>query len=280
MFFCNILYLKGENINGDHMKILITGACSGIGFLTGVTLASRGHKVIMTTHTNKQIETLNIKLKKLNLDIQTFKLDLNCSEDINKLKEVDIDILINHAGIGIGGSLIDLDIGEVRKNYEINFFRSFELVKVFCKNLIRKKKSGKVIITSSIAGVIPFEFLGSYCSSKAAITMMARCLRKELKMIDSNIDVSVIEPGAYKTGFNKVMIDTVEESISNKSSFYYKKKKILNILKFKFNIIERRSLNTIVYQIIKCVEDKDTKFIYSAPFFQSLMKKVYTILFY
>ena len=110
--------------------------------------------------------------------------------------------------------------------------------------------------------------------------MMARCLRKELKMIHSNIDVSVIEPGAYKTGFNQIMIDKVEETISDKSPFYHQKKQILSILKLKFNIMEERRLDTIVYQIIKCVEDKHAKFIYSAPFFQGLMKKIYSFLFY
>lgn len=207
------------------MKILITGACSGIGFLTGITLAYRKHEVIMATHTQEQLESLKNKLKNFALDIKSCKLDLTNNEDIKKIKLFDIDVLINHAGIGIGGSIIDLDMNEVRKNYEVNFFSSFELVKLFCNDLIRKNKKGKVIITSSIAGVIPFEFLGSYCSSKASITMMARCLRKELKLIDSDIDISVIEPGAYKTGFNQVMIDKVEENISDKSPFYYKKSK-------------------------------------------------------
>lgn len=262
------------------MKVLITGACSGIGFLTGITLADRKHEVIMTTHTEEQLKTLNFKLKKLNLDIKTFKLDLNNKEDIIKFKACDIDILINHAGIGIGGSIIDLDIDNVRKNFEINFFKSFELVKIFCKNLIKSNKKGKVIITSSIAGIIPFEFLGSYCSSKAAITMMARCLRKELKLINSDIEISVIEPGAYKTGFNQVMLDKAEEVIDNKSPFFLKKIQILSILRLKFNIMEQRRLNSIVFQIIKCVEDKNTKFIYSAPVLQILLKKMYILLFY
>lgn len=262
------------------MKILITGACSGIGFLTGITLAYRKHKIIMTTHTKKQLEILNNKIKALNLNIETFKLDITDEFDIDKFKMLDIDVLINHASVGVGGSLIDLDMNEIRNNFEINFFKSFDLVKIFCNKLIKENKKGKVIITSSTASVIPFEFLGSYCSSKAATTMMARCLNKELRIIDSKIDISVIEPGAYKTGFNQVMIDKAYDSISKNSIFFSKKEEIIGILRLKFNILEKKRLNSIVYKIIMCVEEEKNDFIYCAPFFQSLMKKVYSVLFY
>lgn len=262
------------------MKILITGASSGIGFLTGITLAYRNHEVIMCTHTEEQLYNLNIKLNELNLDIKTIKLDLINKEDINKFKSLNIDVLINHAAMGMGGSIIDINLDEVKELYEVNFFNSFELVKIFCNNLIKQNRKGKVIITSSLAGVVPFEFLGGYCSSKAAITMMARCLKKELKSINSNIQVSLIQPRAYKTGFNEFMIDKVSDSINYKSPFFYKRDQILRILRLKFNIIEQRKLTSIVCQIIKCVEIENNNFIYSTPIFQTFIKKLYSCLFY
>lgn len=273
-------YKKYVNtIIGDNMKILITGATSGIGYLTGLTLASRGHKIIMTTHNLKQLEYLNNKLKSFDFEIETFKLDLLDKEDLKLIDKYDIDVLINHAGVGIGGSLLDLDIEEIKNNFEVNFFSSFDLAKRFCNKLLKQNKKGKLIITSSIAGSIPFEFLGSYCSSKSAITMMARCLRKELNIIDSNIDVSVIEPGAYKTGFNQVMIDKIYSSIDNNSVFYNQKENIYSTVKLKFSIMEKKSLESIVCQIIRAVEDKNNKFIYSAPLSAKIMKKLYLCFF-
>ena len=262
------------------MKVLITGATSGIGFLTGIVLNDRNHKVYMTTHTKEQLETLNNNLSQMGInDINTFKLDITNTDDVEKIKELDIDVLINHAGIGIGGSIIDIDIDKVKENFEVNFFSTFNLSKIFCNKLLAENKKGKLLITSSIAGIIPFEFLGSYCSSKAAITMMASCLRKELKYKKSNISVSLIEPGSYKTGFNQVMVDSVDYNIDESSYFYDIREKIYNILNLQFDIVEKRDINSIVCQIIKAVEDKQNKFIYTAPFSQKLIKKIYLLLF-
>lgn len=259
------------------MNILITGATSGIGFLTGISLADRGHKVFMTTHTEKQLKTLNNKIKNINIEVETFKLDITDSSDILKLKNLDIDILINHAGIGIGGSIIDLDIEELRKNFDVNFFSSFNLVKIVANKIIKEGKKGRIIITSSIAGTIPIEFLGSYCSTKSAITMMAKCLNKELKLVGSNINVIIIEPGVYDTGFNQRMIDSIEKSINRDSIFLSIKNKIHKKLSSEFKFIEHKKYNSIVVQIIKAVEEKNPKLVYKAPLSQSIMSRLYRI---
>ena len=262
------------------MKILITGAASGIAFLTGITLNDRNHSVYMTTHNASQLDFLNNKLDLMNIkNITTFKLDITNEDDQNLIKNLDIDVLINHAGVGVGGSIIDLDIDKVKENFEINFFSTFYLSKIFCNKLIEENKRGKLIIMSSIAAVIPIEFLGSYCSSKAAITMMANCLRKELKYKNSKIAVSVIEPGAYKTGFNQAMVDSVDLSFNKSSYFYNIREKIYNILRMQFDLAEKKDINSIACQIIKAVEDAHNKFIYTAPFSQKIMKKIYLLFF-
>ena len=262
------------------MKVLITGAESGIGFLTGITLSDRGHIVYMTTHTEKGKENLIKKIDAMSIkNVNIFKLDITSFRDRNKILELDIDVLINHAGIGVGGSIIDLDINKVKENFNVNFFDSFDLVKIFCNSLINNNKKGKIIITSSIAGVMPIEFLGSYCSSKAAITTMAACLRKELKMKTSDIQISVIEPGAYKTGFNEFMIDTIDLSIDKNSYFYDISTVINNKLTKIFTLIEKKNINSIVCKIVKSVEDKNNKFIYTAPLLQVIAKKIYLLFF-
>lgn len=259
------------------MKVLITGACSGIAFLTGISLNERGHTVYMTTHTEKQRITLENKLMSMNIHgINVFKMDIG-ADDINKIKKLDIDVLINHAAIGIGGSILNLEIDKVRENFDINFFSSFTLAKIFLNKLIKENRKGKVIFTSSMAGYFPLEFLGSYCSTKSAITMMAKCLRKELKYKNSNIQISVIEPGAYRTGFNQVMIDTINSCINKNSYFYDVKNQVGFLLNLKFKLTEKKNLNSIVCQILKAVEDKNNRMFYSAPLFQNIFKKIYLL---
>lgn len=261
------------------MKILITGATSGIGFLTGVTLSNRGHKVIMTTRTDKDLKLLQEKIKKLNLkNIETYRLDISNSEDKKLIEKKDFDVLINNAAIGIGGSIVDLEISKIKENFEINVFSTIELTKMFCNKKIEQNKNGKIIILSSIAGYLPIEFLGSYSATKAALIAITKALRKELKILGKKIDINLIIPGAYKTGFNQIMIDSVFNSIDNKSIFYNLKSKIYNMLNIKFNIIEKRKLESIVSQIILAVECDSNRFIYSAPLLQNMIKKVYLLI--
>ncbi len=84
-----------------------------------------------------------------------------------------------------------------------------------------KKKSGKIIVISSLAGIYPVSFIGSYSSSKAALIKITETLRREVKLIDKNIKFCLIEPGFYYTGFNQVMFDEAYDTLD----IYFKNKK-------------------------------------------------------
>ncbi len=259
------------------MKILITGSSSGIAFLTGITLSSRGHFVYMTTHTNEEAHNLKEKVDALGLKIMVFKLDITDNEDRKILNTLDIDVLINNAGIGVGGSVLDLDISDIRKNFEVNYFSSYDIVRRVGNRMIKNNKEGKIIIISSLAGIFPIQFLGSYCSSKAAISSMATSLRKELKTLKSKVKVVLIEPGAYKTGFNQVMIDEVDKNITKDSVFYHYKNKIYKDLNKMFQISEKKKVDSIVVKIIEAVESSNPKYKYRAPLLQRILTKIYLI---
>ena len=84
------------------MKILITGATSGIGFKTGIDLIKKGHFVFFTTHRDKQIITTKDKLKELGLleNASVFKLDITSEDDRKLIYDLDIDVLICNAAVG------------------------------------------------------------------------------------------------------------------------------------------------------------------------------------
>lgn len=259
------------------MKILITGARSGIAFLTGITLASRNHFVYMTTHTKEEAIKLKEVVDELGLKVMVFKLDINIESDRKIIEELDIDVLINHAGIGIGGSILDVPMEEVKKNFDVNYFNSYDLVKRVVNRMIKNNKEGKVIIMSSTAGIIPIPFLGSYCSTKSAISTMATSLRRELKMIKSRVKVVLIEPGAYKTGFNQVMISDIDQNMVPSSVFFKDREEIYNKLTKLFDLIESRKLDSIVVKIIQAVESKNPKAKYRAPLLQRIFTRIYLI---
>ena len=132
---------------------------------------------------------------------------------------------------------------------------------------------------SSIAGIIPVPFLESYCATKASIIKLTEALNLELKLLDCNIDVCLITPGLYKTGFNQMMFDKKYEWMDIDSYF----KKQISIIKKSENIIltlfEKKNLDSIVKKITKAIVSKKTHFIYSAPFSQYLFSKIYRLFF-
>lgn len=259
------------------MKILITGARSGIAFLTGITLAYRGHFVYMTTHTKEEATKLKEIVDFMNLKVMVFKLDILDEEDRKLINTLDIDVLINNASIGVGGSILDLPIEKVKENFEVNYFSSYDIVRRIGNRMIKNNKDGKIIIMSSTAGIIPIPFLGTYCSTKSAISTMATSLRRELKTLKSKVKVVLIEPGAYKTGFNQVMIDDIDKNMDIDSVFYNDKEKINIYLHKMFDLIEKKELDSIVVKIIEAVECKNPKTKYRAPLLQRIMTRIYLI---
>ena len=219
-------------------RILYTGARSGIAINTINKIINEDYYLYLTVHTDKQLEYLQNKYKN-NKNIECFKLDITDKKDREKIKNLDIDILINNAAIGEGGSLAEIDMDRVRNNFETNVFSSFEIVQIVLKRMI-KKDNGKIIIMSSLASVIPLNFLGAYCGTKASISHMARILKKELKLITSKIKVVLIEPGMYHTGFNQVMLDNKYNNNIN-SYFNYQIRQIRKKENFIFSLLEKKN---------------------------------------
>ena len=262
------------------MKILITGAASGIGYNLAKELIKRRHIVYITVHHNKEIKSVRRKLRKDNIlrNVYVFKMNITSKKDLSLLDDLDIDVLVNQAGIGIGGSLLDIDVKDIRENFETNFFSTLEITKKFIDKKKKEDKKGKVLITASLAGLMPIPFLGSYCSTKSALITMGMCLDKELKKSNSKVRLKLILPGAYKTGFNQVMIESFAKSIDNSDYFIYSNDLVIDQKRF-FNVIESLDISSIVYQMIEAIESNNNKLFYKAPLSQKIFTKLYMLLF-
>lgn len=256
------------------MKILITGATGGIGFSTGVNLIKRGHFVYFTVHRVEQIKTVVEKLKELDLlaNASVFQLDITKEKNRKLIYNLEVDCLICNASIGYGGSILDIPISSLKKNFEVNVFSNLELIQIYCGHLFLEKRKGKVVVMSSLAGVIPIPFLGSYCATKASLISITTCLKKELKLITDDIKIKLIEPGIFNTGFNDVMIEN-----KNKSIYFSSLEPTLTETESKlFNLVGHNSTNSIVSKIIQAVESNSNRLVYSTPFFQKLGARIYS----
>jgi short-subunit dehydrogenase len=256
--------------------ILITGAGSGIGKDTAITLAKRGHKVIATTETEEQSIALQKEITSLGIGLTIFKLDITNENDRRKVEDYDLDVLINNAGIGESGSLAEIDFNKVRHNFEVNVFSSFEISQLALKKMFVKKQ-GTILFISSLAGRITMPFLGPYCMTKFAISSGAEAMRSEIHSVFKNIHISLIEPGAFHTGFNQKNISKKYDWMNQQSSFY----PIINSLKAKeewqFKMVESLSTTSIVKKIISATEAKKPKLRYSAPWWQAFGVRILRI---
>lgn len=259
------------------MNILITGSSSGIGYHTGVKLLKRGDFVYFTTHLDSQVKSLEEKLRHLNISNQymVMKLDITLEKDRKKLYDLDIDVLINNAAIGVGGSILDLDISRVKENFEVNVFSTIEMIQTYAASLFLNQKKGKTIVMASLAGIIPIPFMESYCATKASLITFITALRRELTFIKSDLEVCLVEPGIYITGFNEVMIDNKEE----KSMFQDIYPQITCFQKKLFKLLGKKNLDSISNKVVKATVSRNTKLIYRAPLSQVVGAKIYMLLF-
>lgn len=266
---CNVFF-----IGGDMKKILFTGARSGL-INKVIDEIKNDYFIYLTVRTEKQLENMIEKYKNFS-NVIPLKLDITNKKDVDNILKYDIDILVCNSAIGYGGSILEIPFDKVRENYEVNVFANFELIQKILKKMLYKG-NGKIIIMSSLASIFPIPFLGSYCSSKASISSLASSLKKEIKMLNKNIKIKLIEPGLFRTGFNEVMSDNKYDL--NESYFDKVKDNILKKENFILNVIAKRKYSSITKKIINAIKSDDNKFIYRAPFSHVFVSKFYQIFF-
>lgn len=255
------------------MNILITGAASGIGYLTALTLAKRNHSVYLTCHTDLEVEIINDKIKDYE-NITVLKIDVTDEEDRKTVLDLNVDCLISNAAICQGGSIIEVDIDKMKDNFNVNVFSNFLLVREVLKQMI-EKDSGRIIMISSIISSMPLAFAGIYSATKASVSNITYSLKKELWLMGSNVEVALVEPGLYHTGFNDILLDS---KYNNGIYFSDIKKELYTVEHYVFNLLEKKELDSIVVQIIRAVEDKKLKKVYRAPLLHVILSKLYGII--
>ena len=183
--------------------VVITGAGSGFGKGASLALAARGHHFIATTETEAQAAELSEAAPQLTVE----KVDIT-TNDVAKAAAWDIDVLINNAGAGQTGPMADVPIDRVRHLFDVNVFGTLAMTQAVLPGMVAKK-AGRIIIVSSIAGVMTGPSMGPYSMTKHALEAMGKAMRGELA--DQGIDVTLLNPGPYLTGFNDRMADSMWE---------------------------------------------------------------------
>ncbi len=186
--------------------ILVTGAGSGFGKAAAIELASRGHAVIATTETIEQADALRAKHPALT----TMKLDVTSADDVAQAAELEVDVLINNAGMGVMGPMATVPMDKVRAVFEVNVFGMVAMSQAVIPGM-KKRGWGRIINVSSVAGILASPLTSPYSMTKHAVEAFTKSLRGELA--PHGIDVTKVNPGPYNTGFNDRMVDGITEYI-------------------------------------------------------------------
>ncbi len=181
---------------------IVTGANSGIGRSTAITLAKNDYTVFATMRSLERGEKLREIAQELNLEIKAVELDVSDTDSVNQgineiLNQTDqIDILINNAGVGSNAVIEDVDIESDKSVFETNFWGVVRCIQAVLPTM-RQQKSGHIIQVSSIAGRVGLPAQPIYSASKWALEGLSENLAHDLSSF--GVRVSIIEPGVTRT---------------------------------------------------------------------------------
>ncbi|WP_339432060.1 MULTISPECIES: SDR family oxidoreductase [unclassified Pseudomonas] len=195
---------------------LITGCSSGIGRALADAFKSAGFEVWATARKPEDIAALSVAgFTAIQLDVNDGAALEQLGERINQ-QHGSLDVLINNAGYGAMGPLLDGGVPAMQRQFETNVFSIIGVTRALFPALRRGK--GLVVNIGSVSGVLVTPFAGAYCASKAAVHALSDALRMELAPL--GIRVMEVQPGAIQSSFAKSAGHEAEQLINEQSPWF------------------------------------------------------------
>ena len=186
------------------MKALITGASSGMGRDMARYLATLNWDLVLVARRKEKLEEL---AKELKVNVKIIEMDLAKEENVYKLydkvKNDDIDFLINNAGFGLFGKFYKTDLERELEMIDVNVKAYHILTKLFLQDFCKKDK-GIILNVCSSAGFLAGPNMATYYATKNYITKLTLAIREELKHQNSKVVICALCPGPVNTEFTKV----------------------------------------------------------------------------
>jgi NAD(P)-dependent dehydrogenase (short-subunit alcohol dehydrogenase family) len=206
--------------------VLITGGTDGLGKATAVHLAERGYRVIAAGRSASKRAELTELGKTRSLPLSTVEMDVCSDASVNAAVQsvIDsygaIDVLINNAGVGYMAVVEELQMEDFKQQFETNVFGVLRVTQAVLPGM-RQRRRGRIVMLSSVAGLVSPPTYGAYSSSKHALEGLSNALRLELYPF--HIAVVLIEPGYIVTNFQQTAKDLAQRyAESGKSGPYGK----------------------------------------------------------
>jgi NAD(P)-dependent dehydrogenase (short-subunit alcohol dehydrogenase family) len=193
-------------MGNEQHTVLITGGTDGLGRAAALLLAEKGYRVYAAGRSPEKRAEIDRLATNGKLPLESLELDVCDENSVSRSvqyvrqKSGNLDVLINNAGVGLMAVAEELKLDDLRRLYETNIFGLLRMTQAVLPHM-RARKSGRILMLSSVAGILTPPTYAAYSSSKHAVEALSNALRLELYPF--NIEVILIEPGYIMTNFQK-----------------------------------------------------------------------------
>lgn len=194
----------------------VTGCSSGIGRALADAFQRAGYRVWASARKEDDVRAL------AEAGFQAVQLDVNDAAALARLAEeleveaAGLDVLVNNAGYGAMGPLLDGGVEAMRRQFETNVFAVVGVTRALFPLL--RRKSGLVVNVGSVSGVLVTPFAGAYCASKAAVHALSDALR--LEMAPFAVEVLEVQPGAIASNFGASASRELDSVVDERSPWW------------------------------------------------------------
>jgi len=199
----------------DATWALVTGGGTGIGKALSFKLASQGLNVVVVSLDDDFLKKTIEELKEAYPGLEFRAVGCAFSPGVDYMKEIvkatkdiSVQVVFNNAGFMVTGFLDQAPVGKLLANMECNATACLNVTHHFVSTLVKEKKKGCVVFTSSVAGFIPTPFAAMYASTKAFVSQFASCVHIETASL--GIDVCAVHPSPVASNFYNNLDHKVE----------------------------------------------------------------------
>lgn len=219
-----------KNIAGKWA--LVTGAGSGIGRATAQALAQAGARVVVTDLSLEAAQATAENICSAGHQAHPLMLDVSDPEQVTETAEAvrrdmgDVAILVNNAGIAVGGYFLDCSAESWNRIVSVNLMGVVHCCQAFVPGMVSGGQPGHVVNIASMLGYTAARGVSAYCATKFGVVGFSECLRAELS--GQGVGVSVICPGVVKTNIiSSGILESKDEDVEEKreliNAFYEKR---------------------------------------------------------
>ena len=209
---------------------VITGAASGIGFGIAEKCAREGMKIVLADIEINALNNAEAKLKEIGVETLAVLTDVSKGKEIKALADItyntfgEANLLFNNAGVGITGSLWEHTEADWEWVLSVNLLGVINGIRVFVPRMLEQDGYGHIINTASVAGILSYPFMGVYSASKHGVVTISEILHHELRLLGSELRVSVLCPGLVKTNIMEAernrpesLVNTIEDTANKEA---------------------------------------------------------------